>query len=147
MSLETQIQLVSLKAHQFMETSVAGWFKCNFTSGKLQLRIQNFTVIPSLPSEVVKNLSASILQSKDYEQLKQYVLSYGRTKPRLLDKLMKTITITGRPSVYLQNMLAIARRERRNCYVAFFFAGSPEVQSPRLIDELITSLACSHVPF
>lgn len=72
-------------------------------------------VISALPLDVVTNLPVSILQARDYEQLKQSVLSaYERTKPELLEKLMKT---TGRPSVYLQNNAGYSyayRRGQRN---------------------------------
>ena len=35
---------------------------------------------------------------------------YEKSKPEMLDKLMKTTTLTGRPSVYLQEMMNIADR-------------------------------------
>ena len=35
---------------------------------------------------------------------------YEKTKPELLDRLMKTTTISGRPSVYLQEMINTASR-------------------------------------
>lgn len=48
------------------------------------------------------------MQTKDYEKLKQSVLSaYEITKPELLEKQMKT-AIADCPSVYLQNMMIIS---------------------------------------
>ena len=35
---------------------------------------------------------------------------YEKTKPELLDRLMKTTSISGRPSVYLQEMINTASR-------------------------------------
>lgn len=65
------------------------------------------TVIISQPHDLITNFPPPILQSNDYEQLKQYVLSaYEITKPELLEKQMKT-TIADYSPVYLQNMMII----------------------------------------
>ena len=48
---------------------------------------------------MVAKIPITILESKKYEEIKQSLIeAHERTKPELLDKLMSTTTITGRPS-------------------------------------------------
>lgn len=98
------MQQVNLKGSQFIEMSVAGWFtiiEVQFLLRKITVEDTKFyTIISTLPHKAVTILPASILQYKDYEQLKQSVLSaYEMTKPELLEKLMKTTTVSGHPLV------------------------------------------------
>lgn len=87
MLLETQMHQVSLKAPQFTEISIAGWFtikEVQFHLKKVTAEDTKFyTIISAVPPDVVMNFSASILQSKDYEQLKQS--ANERTKLEFLD--------------------------------------------------------------
>ena len=55
--------------------------------------------------------------------LRDSILStYEKTKPELLDKLMKTTTISGRPSLYLQELATLADRiEHLKIYLGINF--------------------------
>ena len=96
-----------------METAVNGWFMIleaqfhfqNVTASKTKF----YAVISSLPAEEVGKLPNAILTSQDYKELKQTLIEdYEQTKPELLEKLMSAMTISGRPSAYLHEMLSIA---------------------------------------
>ena len=112
---EASLQQINIKTPEFMETAVNGWF--SILEAQFHLRnitastTKFYTVISSLPAEVVAKIPITILESKKYEEIKQSLIeAHERTKPELLDKLMSTTTITGRPSTYLQEMLSIAKR-------------------------------------
>ena len=112
---EASLQQINIKTPEFMETAVNGWFSIL----EAQFHLRNITasttkfymVISSLPAEMVAKIPITILESKKYEGIKQSLIeAHERTKPELLDKLMSTTTITGRPSTYLQEMLSIAKQ-------------------------------------
>ena len=112
---EASLQQITIKTPEFMEMAVNGWF--SILEAQFHLRnitastTKFYTVISSLPAEVVAKIPITILESKKYEEIKQSLIeAHERTKPKLLDKLMSTTTITGRPSTYLQEMLSIAKR-------------------------------------
>ena len=112
---EASLQQINIKTPEFMETAVNGWF--SILEAQFHLRnitastTKFYTVISSLPAEVVAKIPITILESKKYEEIKQSLIeAHERTKPELLDKLMSTTSITGRPSTYLQEMLSIAKR-------------------------------------
>ena len=114
---EEQAQAVTLKPPAFMETSVPGWFA--IIKAQLHLRqistdsTKFYSVIAALPAEVVSRLPSTVTDPthSNYQTLKETIISmYEKTKPELLDRLMKTTSISGRPSVYLQEMLTTASR-------------------------------------
>ena len=70
-----------------------------------------YTVILSLPAEEVGKLPNATLTSQDYKELKRTLIkAHEQTKPELLEKLMLDTTISGRPSVYLHEVLSVAKR-------------------------------------
>ncbi len=112
---EETTRQVNIKAPEFMETAVNGWFTIleaqfhlrNVTTSKTKF----YTVISSLPAEEVCKLPNTTLASQDYEELKRILIeSHEQTKPELLEKLMSATTISGRPSAYLHEMLSVAKR-------------------------------------
>ena len=114
---EAFLQQINIKTPEFMETAVNGWFSILET----QFHLRNipasttkfYTVISSLPAEVVAKIPITILESKKYEEIKQSLIeAHERTKPELLDKLMSTTTITGRPSTYLQRNAIDSKTDR-----------------------------------
>ena len=114
-TIEELTQQVNIKAPEFMETAVNGWFTIleaqfhlrNVTASKTKL----YAVISSLPAEEVGKIPNTTLASQDYEEIKQTPIeAHERTKPELLEKLMSATTITGRPSAYLHEMLSVAKR-------------------------------------
>ena len=107
------VHSVSIKAPAFMEESVNGWFaimEAQFHLKNLTVSTTKFyTVLAALPPDVVSKLPVKVLEDKDYKELKSAIVSiYEKTKPELLDKLMKICTLSGRPSVYLQELSTIA---------------------------------------
>lgn len=110
---ETNIQYVSIKAPEFIETAVNDWFSIL----KAQFHLQNvmasvtkfFMVIASSPAETIVKILLFILESQNYEELKCTLIEeYERIKLELLYKLMPVTKIKGQPSIYLQQLLSIA---------------------------------------
>ena len=106
---------VTIKMPEFMESSVKGWFQileAQFTLKGVTVSATKFLhVLATLPAHIVTKLPENIVLSNKYELLKDAVLSiYEETKPELLDKLMSNSTLSGRPSVYLAEMLTVAAR-------------------------------------
>ena len=109
------LQSVSIKCPTFMETAAVGWFAII----EAQFHLRNITqsdtkfyhVLSSLPADLVANLNPRILEGKDYDELKKAVVAnYEKTKPELFDKLITNTKLTGRPSIYLQELLAVANK-------------------------------------
>ena len=106
---------VAIKAPQFMESAAAGWFAILEAQFHLRNISQSSTkfyhVLAALPPDVVANLNAKTLDDKDYNELKKAVVSnYEKTKPELFEKLITNTKLTGRPSLYLQELLTIASK-------------------------------------
>lgn len=106
---------VSIKTPDFMETAVNGWFsiiEAQFHLKSVSVSATKFYhVISALPAEVVARLPVSIFEQKNYDCLKEAVVTmYEGSKPEMLDKLMNFNNITGRPSVFLQEMTTLANR-------------------------------------
>lgn len=106
---------VQVKIPPFMEMAVTGWFtiiEAQFSLGRITVQATKFYhAISAMPGEVVARLTPQVLNSKDYDVLKEAVLSlYEKTKPEMFDKLMESHSISGRPSLYLNEMLSLAER-------------------------------------
>ena len=108
---------VNITPPEFMETSVPAWFDKleaqfhlkNITAEKAKF----YSVIATLPADVMSKLPRAItnISESNYSTLKTAVINmYEKTKPELLDRLMKTTSISGRPSIYLQEMISTAER-------------------------------------
>ena len=100
-----------------MDAAVPGWF--SIIEAQFHLRsIRNsttkfYSVIAALPAEVVSRLPHCVIDasSSNYEKLKEAVTGmFEKSKPELLENLMKTTSISGRPSLYLQEMITTASR-------------------------------------
>ena len=113
----TQANAVNIKPPAFMETAAPAWF--SIIEAQFHLRnitaenTKFFSIIAALPPEVISRLPPTSLElaSSNYQTLKEGIISmYEKTKPELLDRLMKTTSISGRPSVYLQEMINTASR-------------------------------------
>ena len=109
------IQHLSIKIPAFMETAATGWFsiiEAQFHLSKITVEeTKYYHVLASLPPTIVANLSPTILENKTYTVLKNAVIaSFESTKPELFDKLISKTTMSGRPSVYLQELNATANK-------------------------------------
>ena len=106
---------VNIKAPEFMETVVNGWF----TISEAEFHLRNVTasktkfyaIISSLPAEEVGKLPNHIIASQNYEELKWILIeAHEQTKPELLEKLVSASTISERLSACLYEMLSVAKR-------------------------------------
>lgn len=112
---QNPVQHVSIKAPAFMETAANGWFsimEAQFHLCKVTVdQTKYYHVISALPPEIVAKLPSSIHENKQYEELKNAVInSYESTKPELFEKLISKTTMSGRPSVYLQELASTAAK-------------------------------------
>ena len=103
-----------MKAPEFMETAVNRWF----TILEAQFPLQNvtapktkfYTIVSPLPAVEIAELPNATLVSQDYGELKQTLIeSHKRMKPKLFEKWMLSVTISGRPSAYLHEILSVAK--------------------------------------
>ena len=106
---------IGIKAPQFTESSAQGWFAIM----EAQFVLKNITVsstkfynaLAALPPDLVVKLPGQILEAKDYDHLKKEVISiYEATKPELFSQLINETKMTGKPSLYLQELLCIAKK-------------------------------------
>ena len=109
------VNQVSIKAPEFLETSAVMWFsimEAQFYLKSVTVETTKFfSVIANLPVRVLSKVPLTVINSQSYSELKDAVVSaYERTKPELLDSLMKSASITGRPSAYLNELQAISDR-------------------------------------
>lgn len=107
------VEHVTIKAPDFMENAVHGWFsilEAQFVLRKVTAAdTKFFNAISHLPAKVVQNLPTTVCESHDYDTLKNAVISsYEKSKPEILEKLMSSTTLSGRPSLYLQQLRSLA---------------------------------------
>lgn len=110
---EENVQHVSIKAPSFMEDSAQAWFSiltAQFEIANIRSdRTKFFHTLASLPPDVVARLSPDILTSQSYIQLQGAVIhSYEKSKPELFERLISATVMTGRPSVFLQELSTVA---------------------------------------
>ena len=110
-----QLQHVAVKPPTFMEANAVAWFsimEAQFNLSNVSVSVTKFYhVLAALPAEIVAKIPPSVLDSYDYVKLKEAVISaYEKTKPEMLDKLMTSTCISGRPSVYLNELMSLAGR-------------------------------------
>ena len=106
---------VAVKAPEFMETSPTQWFsilEAQFELSHITVSSTKFfNALSHLPASVVVNINQLVLDTKNYEELKQAVVSsYEKSKPEILEKLMSSTTLTGRPSLYLNEISSLASK-------------------------------------
>ena len=106
---------VTVKAPEFIDTNPSAYFSILEAQFMLKNVSQSTTkfynVISSLPPDVVGRLPPEVLDSASYDMLKETVIStYEKTKPEILSKLMRNHSISGRPSIYLNEMLTLASK-------------------------------------
>ena len=117
MSDTEEVNAVAIKPPKFLESSVSGWFAILEAQFHLR-RVTNettkfYSVIAALPAEVVSRLNSNATDPTrtSYDELKQKVLGiYEKTKPEMLDKIMQNTAMTGRPSIYLQELMSTAEK-------------------------------------
>lgn len=108
-------QSVSIKAPPFLESSVPSWFLILEAQFKIKKVTDDTTkfyhAISSLPPEVVSRLNNDCIQKESFIGLKTAVIEvHERSKPELFEKLISTTRMTGRPSLFLQELNQIAQK-------------------------------------
>lgn len=108
-------KMAHIKMMPFSETHTVGWFRVL----EAQFEVKSITISQTkfghafsfLPADLSERLDDSLMQSKDYDQLKKAVIeTYQKSKPELFEKLINDTKLTGRPSLYLQELNAIAKK-------------------------------------
>lgn len=112
---ENQAALVSIKAPPFMETASAAWFL--ILEAQFHLRhvisseIKFYHSLAALPAETIARIPSSILSKHEYGELKEAVISLSeRTKPELFEQLISSSTMSGRPSIFLDDIHRTANK-------------------------------------
>lgn len=101
---------IAFKAPLFTETDPTRWFKLcesSFILSKINNNSTKFHhALTSLPSSVSSKLSDAVIDSNDYECLKNAVVTlYEQTKPELFDSLVsKNNIMCNKPSLYMREL-------------------------------------------
>ena len=140
---------ITIKPTQFSESSARGWFAVL----EAQFKLKSITVsstkfynaLSALPPNLVTNIPADVINDENYEKLKNNVIqSYEQTKPEIFEKLAQKTTMTGRPSLYLQELQSLARRAGiDNCQDLIrhkFLSSLPHTISPAVAAQTTLSL-------
>lgn len=111
----SDIQHLTVRPPPFLDTTAPAWFRileAQFQLRSIQLSTTKFyNTLAALPPEVVSKLSPEILDSAQYDKLKTAVIDfYERSKPELFANLSAATHMTGRPSLFLQELSAIASK-------------------------------------
>ena len=106
---------VSIKAPEFSEASATGWFtilEAQFNLSHITVQsTQFFHAVSALPPTLINRLPISILNNRNYDELKATILNYvEKSKPELFESLMTPDILTGRPSVCLANLQRTAAK-------------------------------------
>lgn len=109
------LSAVSIKAPEFTESSASGWFcilEAQFALGRVvNSSTKFFHALSSLPASIITRMSPETLQNQDYDELKAHVLAQVEaSKPELFEQLVKSYTLTGRPSAYLAQLEQTAKK-------------------------------------
>ena len=112
---EGTVNKVAVKPPMFMESNVVAWFvimDAQFNIAQITTSTTKFYhVLAALPPEIVGRLPQDILKTNDYDKLKDAVIStYEKSKPEMLDKLMSSTVMTGRPSIYLNELTTLSTK-------------------------------------
>ena len=111
----SEVHAVSIKMPEFMHTAAESWFlilESQFHLKHITVEETKFYhVISCLPPTLLSKLPKTLITNKIYEDLKKSVIEvHEETKPELFSKLIATTKMTGRPSVYLQELQSVASK-------------------------------------
>ena len=106
---------VSIKPPDFSEANPATFF----TILEAQFELKNISLsqtkfyhaITAIPHTILNTITESIIQKKDYNELKDAVLTtYEKSKPEMFEKLISKTVMTGKPSLFLIELTKIAAK-------------------------------------
>jgi hypothetical protein len=104
---------VNIKTPAFSESSPGTWFvileaqfhNLNISTPKTKF----YHALANLPVQTVQRISTTILNSEDFDKLKNSIVeNYEATKPELFESLLSKTTYSGRPSAFLSEIRQIA---------------------------------------
>lgn len=104
-----------------------------------------YNALSALPPSLVTNIPCEVIEHENYEELKNNVIqSYEQTKPEIFEKLAQKTTMTGRPSLYLQELQSLARRagigECKDLIRHKFLSSLPHTISPAVAAQTTLTL-------
>jgi len=107
------VHSVMLKLPEFLETNVQNWFivvEAQFTLRRIKTEKDKFLhVVSALPGSILEGLSPELLQTPDYERLKATLIDrFQKSKSEMFRKVLSSTSMTGRPSLYLQELVTVA---------------------------------------
>lgn len=146
---ENPTNTITIKPPTFCESSAQGWFAVLEAQFKLKgiskTQTQFYNALSALPPQLVTNIPHDIISKEHYDELKTHVInSYEQTKPEIFEKLAQTTTMTGRPSLYLQELQSLARRagisECQDLIRHKFLSSLPHTISPAVAAQTSLSL-------
>ena len=111
----TGVNHIAVKLPLFAEGQASSWFKiveAQFSIANITQESTKFLhVLSVLPPALVSRLNPTVLDYFSYEQLKTNIVGLcERTKPELFESLIKETSMTGRPSVFLHDILSTAQK-------------------------------------
>lgn len=111
----TLVEHVTIKVPQFMEKCVEGWFavlEAQFELNRITVSSTKFyNALSHLPTNIICKLTKEILESKDYNLLKDSVTStYERSKSEMFEELLSATKMSGKPSIFLQELQVLGSR-------------------------------------
>ena len=106
---------LSIKPPNFSTATVAAWFKVMESQFKVARMTSSSTkfhhVFGALPMEVVLIIPDEITSAESYERIKTFLTEkFERTKPEVFEELLRTTTLTGKPSFKLDQLRDLAKR-------------------------------------
>ena len=107
------VNAVLVRPPEFSEAAAAVWFRVLETQFKIARITTSGTkfiqATSALPMSVLENIPANVIESENYDELKESVISFHEsTKPELFEQLISSKAMTGRPSVYLREIQKVA---------------------------------------
>lgn len=165
-----EVNNLAIRVPEFMESASGAWFdimEAQFFLRKItQEETKFYHVLAALPPNIVARLPHHVLTQKSFSLLKEEVISiFERTKPELFEKLTSSQPLSGRPSLYLQNLsqtaekVGVSEELVRHKFIQALPASIAPVlatqkdltlsQLGKLTDELlplINQASCFHIP-
>ena len=100
---------------EFSESFTAGWF--DIADAQFCLRnitrseTKYFHALCGLPPDLISRLPSEIRTSHDYDALKLHLIAtFEKSKPELFAKMLEKTKLTGKPSLFLQEIMTAANK-------------------------------------
>ena len=109
------VQHISIKPPQFSPSFCNGWFEiieAQFHLAKISGSTTKFYhAVSALPADTITKIPSDVLKEKDYEQLKENVISaFQKSKTEIFEKLTQKTPLLGKPSDIMRDLQDHASR-------------------------------------